>query len=204
LWRDRRTRWCRSRMVLRRLPDQARPFDVCRISMRPMSPPIQSTGDTRASQVPHPRSKRSNCWSKVSEGEISARETPLRCLDHAMYSELRIDINQVVDVVGHHLCLEQDGVRFLSNFGNDLLEPPINAIDQHWAPILRTKDYVVLARKDDVAIRSVLHPATYSSSLYNHNHQEGRAFLPMAKAKGFARISVICGGNRRRLLRRAP
>jgi hypothetical protein len=102
-----------------------------------------------------------------------------------MYSGLRIDINQEVDVVGHHPCLEQDGVRSLSNFGNDLLELPINAIDQHWAPIPRTKDHVVLARKDDVAIRSVLHPGIYSSSLYNH--QEGRAFLPMAKAKGCAR-----------------
>ena len=52
-------------------------------------------------------------------------------------------------------------------------------------PILRTKDHVVLARKDDVAIRSVLHPRIRINYLYNH--QEGRAFRPMAKAKGFAR-----------------
>jgi hypothetical protein len=68
-----------------------------------------------------------------------------------------------VDVVGHHLDLEQDGVRFLSNFDNHPLKPPINAIDQHWAPILRTKDHVVLARKDDAPIRSVLHQGIFSN-----------------------------------------
>jgi len=113
------------------------------------------------------------------------RRSPLNGLDHAMYSQLRIDINQEVDVVRHDLGLEQDAVRFLSNFGNDLLEPQIDAIDQHLAPIFRTKDHVILTRKDDVAIRSVLHPGIYSEGPYNH--QEGRAFLPMAKAKGFAR-----------------
>jgi hypothetical protein len=115
--------------------------------------------------------------------------SPLNGLDHAMESELRIDINLEGDVVRHDLGLEQDAVRLVSNFGNDLLEPPIDALDQHLAPILRTKDHVVLARKDDVAIRSVLHTEIHRNGLHNflHNHQEGRAFLPMAKAKGFAR-----------------
>ena len=34
----------------------------------------------------------------------------------------------------------QDAAHFFSNFGNDLLEPAIRAIDQHSAPILRTKE----------------------------------------------------------------
>jgi hypothetical protein len=36
--------------------------------------------------------------------------------------------------------VEQDAAHFFSNFGNDLLEPPIHAIDQHSAPIFRTKE----------------------------------------------------------------
>jgi hypothetical protein len=44
-----------------------------------------------------------------------------------MSSELRIDINQAVDVVRHDLGLEQDAVRFFSNFGNDLLELSIDS-----------------------------------------------------------------------------
>jgi hypothetical protein len=81
----------------------------------------------------------------------------LNRLDHAMYSQLRIDVDQKMDVVWHDVDLNQDAVRFLDSFGNDLLEPPIDAIDQHLAPILRTKDHVVLARENDVSIRSVLH-----------------------------------------------
>ena len=93
-----------------------------------------------------------------------------------MESELRIDINQEVDVVWHDLGFEQEAVGFLGHFGNDLLEPSIDAIDQHLAPIFRTKDHVVLTRKDDVAIRSVPHRKIYSGGLYNH--QEGRSMLP--------------------------
>jgi len=72
-----------------------------------------------------------------------------------------------VDVVRHDLDLKQDAVRFLDHLGNGLLEPRIDAINQHLAPIFRTKDHVVLARKDDVSVRSV---------------------RPMAKAEGFARV----------------
>jgi hypothetical protein len=67
-------------------------------------------------------------------------------------------------VVRHDLGLEQDAVRFLSNFGTDLLEPPLDAIDQHVAPIFPTKDPVVLTRNDDVALRSGRHP--YSNGVY--------------------------------------
>ena len=102
-----------------------------------------------------------------------------------MYCELRIDINQDVDAVEHNLGLEQDAARLFSNFSDDLLGQSIDANDQHLAPVLPTKDQMVLTRKDDVAIRSVLHPGIRSNGLYNH--QEERAFLPMAKAKAFAR-----------------
>ena len=56
-----------------------------------------------------------------------------------MYSELRIDLNLEVGVVRHDLGLEQDAVRLVSDFGNDLLEPPIDALDQHLAPNLHEK-----------------------------------------------------------------
>jgi hypothetical protein len=63
-------------------------------------------------------------------------------IDHAMpYSERRLAINQEVDVVLHDLGPEQDAVRFVSDFGTDLLEPPLDAIDQHLGPIFPTKDH---------------------------------------------------------------
>jgi hypothetical protein len=104
-----------------------------------------------------------------------------------MDSQRWIDTDQDVDVVRHDLGLEQDAVRFLSNFGTDLFEPPLDAIDQYVGPIFPTKDHVVPTRKDHVALRSGRHPGIHGNGLYNH--QEGRAFLPMAKAKGFARAS---------------
>jgi hypothetical protein len=90
-------------------------------------------------------------------------------------------INQEGDMAWHDLALAQDAVRFLSNFGTDLLEPPLDAIDQHLAPIFRTKDHVVLTPKDDVAIRSGRHPGIYSGGLYNH--QEGHAFALWVKPR---------------------
>jgi hypothetical protein len=112
----------------------------------------------------HPRSKQSNCGSEASGGGFQSRKSfrsnredrLLIGLDHAMYSELRIDINQEVNMLRHDHGVEQDAACFPSNFGDDLLESPIGAIDWHLAPVLRTKDHVVLARKDDVAIRSVV------------------------------------------------
>ena len=92
---------------------------------------------------------------------VSPRRPPLNRLDHAMYSELRIDVDQQVDVVRHDLDLNQDAVRFPDNFGNDLLEPLIDTIDQYLAPIPRTKDHAMLAREDDGLIRSVLHAGVY-------------------------------------------
>ena len=93
-----------------------------------------------------------------------------------MYSELRIDINQEVDVVGHDLGLEQDAVRFLSHFGHDLLEPPIGPLTITWRRYFGQKTTWSFTRKDNVAIRSALHPEIYGNGLYNH--LEGGAFLP--------------------------
>jgi hypothetical protein len=65
--------------------------------------------------------------------------SPLNCLAHAMDSQRWIDIDQEVDVVRHDLGLDQDAVRFVSNFGTDLFEPPLDAIDQPVARIFPTK-----------------------------------------------------------------
>ena len=74
-----------------------------------------------------------------------------------MHAELRIDINQEVNVIRHNLGLNQDAVRLLDHLGDDPLESPIDAFDQNRAPVFRAKNYVVLARKDDVAVRSIIH-----------------------------------------------
>jgi hypothetical protein len=74
-----------------------------------------------------------------------------------MYAELRIDINQEVNVIRHNLGLNQDAVRLPDHLGDDPLESPIDAFDQNRAPVFRAKNYVILARKDDVAVRSIIH-----------------------------------------------
>jgi hypothetical protein len=66
-------------------------------------------------------------------------------------SELRIDIDQDVDVVGPKFTLNQDAERFLGNLGGDLFEPRINA-DQDFAPIFGAPDHLALARTGHVAL----------------------------------------------------
>ena len=73
-----------------------------------------------------------------------------------MHSQLRIDIKQNVNV-GHDLALKQETVRFLANPTDNLLEPLINASNQDRASVIRAKNHVVLARKNNVPIRSIIH-----------------------------------------------
>jgi hypothetical protein len=74
-----------------------------------------------------------------------------------MHSQLRIDIKQNVNVAGHDLARKQETVRFLANLTDNLLEPLINASNQDRASVFRAKNHVVLARKNNVPIRSITH-----------------------------------------------
>lgn len=100
-----------------------------------------------------------------------------------MHSQLRIDIKQNVNVVGHDLALKQETVRFLANLTDNLLEPLINASNQDRASVFRAKNHVVLARKNNAPIRSIIHHGL--DRYHRYNSQVDRAFLPMPKGRGF-------------------
>jgi hypothetical protein len=85
------------------------------------------------------------------------RGSALDCLDELVDSELRINLDEQVDVVWHDLDLDQFGFGLRHDFGDDCLEPGVDLIDQDGATKLRTPDDVVLAGVDDVSIALVSH-----------------------------------------------
>jgi hypothetical protein len=95
-------------------------------------------------------------------------------------------MNQEVNVIRHNLGLNQEAVRLLDRLGDNPLESPIDAFDQNRAPVFRAKNHVVLARKDDVAVQSIIYRGSDSDARYNS--QVGRLFSPCLKAGGSARV----------------
>jgi hypothetical protein len=64
-------------------------------------------------------------------------------LNHAMHSELRIDVKQNANAVGHDLALKQEAVRFLGNISYNLLERLINASNHDRRRHFRAKNHVL-------------------------------------------------------------
>lgn len=91
------------------------------------------------------------------------------------HAELRIDVDHRVDVVRHDPDLNQDVIRFL-DFGNNLLDPPIDAIDQLGADTSDKRPRRTWTRRR--CFDSICTPSRSISQRYNP--QGGRAFLPMA------------------------
>jgi hypothetical protein len=104
-----------------------------------------------------------------------------------MQSELRIDINQEVDVVRYNLGLEQDAARFFSNLAMICLSRRSTPMNSTWRRYFGPKTTWYLQEKAMLRLDlcSIQEYIANSNGLYNH--QEGRAFLPMAKARDFAR-----------------
>src|SRR5262245_37378289 len=104
-----------------------------------------------------------------------------------MYSELRIDINQEVEVIRYDLGLEQDAARFFSNLAMICLSRRSTPLTNTWRRYFGQKTTWYLQEKTMLRfdLYSIQEYRAYSNDPYSH--QEGRAFLPMAKAKDFAR-----------------
>ena len=85
------------------------------------------------------------------------RRSPLGQLDELVDAELRIDLNEQVDVVGHDLKLDQLRLGLVDDVSQDFLEPFIHAGSQNRTPELRAPHDVVLAGIDDVSVALVLH-----------------------------------------------
>ena len=64
--------------------------------------------------------------------------------DGSADAEPGIDLHQEVDVIGHHLHLDDLGARFRGAFGEELLEPFVHAVHQHGTAELGAPDDVYL------------------------------------------------------------
>jgi hypothetical protein len=77
-----------------------------------------------------------------------------------------------MDVVAHNLTLDQDAARFRGNLDDDLLEPPINAVDQESAPIASQTRPVSSTGNSPLSLRgSPLVAASWRSA--DHSHERG-------------------------------
>lgn len=58
-----------------------------------------------------------------------------------------------MNVVGHNLHFYNFRSGFCGNTIQYFFESDIYPVYQHWTPILRTPDYMVLTRVDDIVVR---------------------------------------------------
>jgi len=77
---------------------------------------------------------------------------PLDVLHQAVNAEVRITAHQQMDVVGHHFHLNKGLPPSLNDLGDQLLESCVDPLDEHFAPILGTKDDMVMAIIDNISI----------------------------------------------------
>jgi len=105
-----------------------------------------------------------------------------------VYAELRIDLNQKMNVVRHHLHFDQFTSSIVGDVLQDGFQSFVNPFNQNFPPIFRTPDDVVLARIDHVSVASVLHAYHYIGLDYiiaNGFLEKSVPFIPIAKARGF-------------------
>jgi hypothetical protein len=76
----------------------------------------------------------------------------LHQLDQGVNTELRIDADQNMYMVGHNLDLDQVAPCFSGHIAQDLFQPFVNAIHQHAAPILWAPNDMVGAYVGDIVI----------------------------------------------------
>jgi hypothetical protein len=81
---------------------------------------------------------------------------PLDGLHEAVDAELRITADEQVDVFRHDLHLDHLRFRLRPHIANDLLEACVDRRDENLSSVLRAPDDMVIARKSDVTVGSVL------------------------------------------------
>jgi hypothetical protein len=62
-----------------------------------------------------------------------------------MDTQLWVAAHQEMHVIGHHFYANEVLSPLVNRLQDDLLEPFIDAVDQHLAPILGTKDHMIVA-----------------------------------------------------------
>lgn len=91
-----------------------------------------------------------------------AARPALDCLYKSMNPELRIAVNQQMNMVGHHFNLLQSAIAFLANFGGNAFESHIDTLNQHVSPVFRAPDDVVIAVENDISAGSDRHCVDYT------------------------------------------
>lgn len=85
------------------------------------------------------------------------RRSPLDGLHGLVDAELRVYLQEQVDMVGHDFHFEAIDMDILTRFTNQLLQPRVNAVDQNLPAIFWAEYDVVLARVCDVVVRFIFH-----------------------------------------------
>jgi hypothetical protein len=73
-------------------------------------------------------------------------------LDQRVDTELRVNANQDMHMVGHYFDFEQVAFVFVRHFAQDYFEAIIYATEQNLAPIFRTPNHMVLTGVGDVIV----------------------------------------------------
>jgi hypothetical protein len=103
-----------------------------------------------------PERRQSTAKDREFQSEEPGR-TALDQLDQSMDSELWIDFDQKMDVIGHHLHLDQLASQFNDLLPNQRLESLVDTVDQHFAAVFGAKYDVVLARVHHVLVALQVH-----------------------------------------------
>lgn len=115
-----------------------------------------------------------------------------------MYPELRITLDEHMDMIGHHFQAHYFCLMLLTHFLNDTRQALCYPLNEYLASILRTKNNVILARVIDVPIRfvasfthensiqlEVIYCQTPTLPHLPRRLKRNAAYIPRAKATGF-------------------
>jgi hypothetical protein len=100
------------------------------------------------------------CWqTRLQEAKLRSQQTgrfSLDVLDQAVDTELRIDLNQKVNVIRHYFELNQLTLKLDTGLLYNLLETDVGAINQDSSAVFWAPYNVVLAGVHDVVVALVL------------------------------------------------
>ena len=115
--------------------------------------------------------------SAFQSGELVAEQERAKTLDPLhkfMDTKLWIDFAKDVNVIGHDLKFDDLTFQFISDLLNDFLQPNIYAVYKYLAAILRTKNNMVLAGVNNMAI-AFIGLCAHSTVLYSYSLYSARS-----------------------------
>jgi putative transposase len=153
---------------------------------------LLDNGQRRAANSRDKVGVRPERWQPATQRWVLRAQEPGRTALDQLYqpvdSELWIDFNEQMYVIGHHFHLDQFRTGFKDHFPNQILEPFINAVDQDLATILGAENNVVLAAVGHVVIAlephsCIIHVRDVECHLSSVDSPS--PFLPMPEGRGF-------------------